>query len=79
MAKEIKYDAVQKRFAERMKIIRERMGMSVVDFCEHCGISPGSYSYYVYQGGMPTLYTATVIAEACGVTMDEFMGVRKVR
>lgn len=64
---------VQERFAASLVALREERNMTIDEFCEFCGIGKSSYDYYVRQGGMPTLYTAMVIADRLGLTLDQLL------
>ena len=70
------YEKAQQHFAKRIANLRERKNMTVRDFCDKCGITTTAYNYYVNRGGMPTLYTAMVIAGAFGMTVDQFLGIK---
>ena len=65
---------VQERFAESLAAQREERHLTILEFCELVGIGPSSYDYYTRGGGMPTLYTAIMIAQRLGIGLDELVG-----
>ncbi len=64
---------VQERFAESLAALREERHLTVDEFCELVGIGASSYNYYVREGGMPTLYTAIMIAQRLGISLDRLV------
>ena len=70
------YENVQQHFRRRLVDIRESNNMTVREFCEKCGLSTNTYNYYVHRGGMPTLYTVMMIADRCGMTVDQLLGIK---
>ena len=69
------YEAAHERFVERLEGIREKRGMTRKAFSLFLDLSPYTYDYYVTRGGMPNLYTAMVIAEKLGMTLDQMLGI----
>ena len=65
------FEKVQMRFVARLEEEREKRGMTKEAFAAFCGISPTTLNYTLARGGLPTLYTAMLIAEACGLTLDQ--------
>lgn len=70
------YDDVQERFAQRIEAFRGQVGLTKRQFSRHIGVNINAYDYYINKGGMPTLYTAVLIAERLGITLDQLMGIR---
>ena len=67
------YEEVQRHVAKRIEQERDKRGMTLSDFAEMCGVPASTLNYTVKNGGMPTLFTAILIAEACGLTLDELI------
>lgn len=70
------YAEVQRRFASRLEAFREQLGLTKRQFAWRCGITIHNYDYYTNKGGMPNLYTAMMIAERLGLTLDQMIGTR---
>lgn len=70
------FDDVQDRFAQRIEAFRDQTGMTKRQFCRRIGVNINAYDYYINKGGMPTLYTAVLISERLGITLDQLMGIR---
>lgn len=69
------YEAAQMRFVERLESIRAAKGLTKKNFGKLIGVSGFTYDYYVNKGGMPNLYTAMVMAERLGLTLDQLLGI----
>lgn len=70
------FEVAQRHFVKRLEEIRESKGMSKQAFSEYLGLARYTYDYYVNRGGMPTLYTAMVIAAALNMTVDQLLGIK---
>lgn len=70
------FEAAQEHFRRKVEDLREANNLTVREFCSKCGISTNTYHYYLYRGGMPTLYTVMMIADAFGMTPDELLGLK---
>lgn len=69
------YEAAHDRLIRRLENIREKKNMGVREFSRFLGLSEYTYHYYKEKGGMPTLYTAMIIAEKLGMTLDQLLGI----
>lgn len=69
------YEAAHDRLIERLERVREKKGMGNREFSAYLGLSAYTYDYYKCKGGMPTLYTAMIIAEKLGMTLDQLLGI----
>jgi len=70
------YEAAHEQLMKRLEAIRERKGMNNKAFSLSLGLSPYTYDYYVNHGGMPGLYTAMMMAERLGMTLDQMVGIK---
>lgn len=70
------YDAAHEQLMKRLEAIRERKGMNKKAFSLSLGLSPYTYDYYLSHRGMPNLYTAMVMAERLGMTLDQMVGIK---
>ena len=64
---------VTKRFAVAITRWRRRLNMNAKEFADFVGTSENTI--YNYESGryMPQLYTAMVIAEKLGISLDELL------
>lgn len=58
-------------FGHRLKILMADRGMSATELAERSGISRQMVTNYVCSGSIPTLATASKIAAALGVSVDD--------
>lgn len=58
-------------FGHRLKILMADRGMSATELAERSGISRQMVTNYVCLGSIPTLSTASKIAAALGVSVDD--------
>ena len=60
-------------FARAITRWRKRLDMSAEDFAAFIGVSRNSVLNYENGQAMPTLYTAMLIAERLGVSLDDLL------
>lgn len=63
---------------EKIKALRENMMLSKIKMGKLCGLSPTSIEHYEKDTQEPSLFAASCIAKACGVTLDYLAGIEKV-
>lgn len=61
-------------FVTRLKISREKNGMTIKDFAEKCHVSVSAMNRYVSLASVPTLEVASTMAEVLGVSLDWLCG-----
>ena len=60
-------------FARAISRWRKRLGMSAEDFAAFIGVSENTIYNYESGRSMPQLYTAMLIAERLGVSLDDLL------
>ena len=60
-------------FARAITRWRKRLGMSAEDFAAFIGVSENTIYNYESGRSMPQLYTAMLIAERLGVSLDDLL------
>ena len=64
-------------FGERLRDCREYRSMTQTDLDKTVGVSPASIWYYEHNEVDPSLFTASCIATALGVSIDYLAGLSK--
>jgi transcriptional regulator with XRE-family HTH domain len=62
-----------RRFAIAIRRWRGRLNMEVEEFAEFVGIGERTIYYYEQGRRMPQLYTAMLIAEKLGISLDDLL------
>ena len=62
-----------KRFSTAIACWRKRLGMTAQEFADFVGISKNTIHNYENGHRMPQLYTAMLIAERLGTTLDDLL------
>lgn len=62
-----------KRFARAITRWRKRLGMTAQEFADFVGTSENTIYNYERGRCMPQLYTAMLIAEKLGVSLDDLL------
>ena len=65
---------LSENLAKNLRSGRQAKGMSLNKFSRESGMSPISLSRYERGEGLPTVYSACLMANALGMSLDELFG-----